>query len=310
MTNVLEQEAPRAPLPGTPRRSRRWSGRMIPVALMLLGAIVLLYPVGATYYNNFRQAEFAAAHQAEVRQADPADLSAALAAARSYNQALPPGVLTDPWAGGEPAQSADYAAYLEQLSDFETMARLRIPEIAVDQPVYHGTSDAVLARGVGHLFGSALPVGGPGTHSVLTAHSGLSSATHFDRLHELQIGDVIYLDIYGETLAYQVDQINVVLPDDFTHLARIEGRDMITLITCTPYGVNSHRLLVRAERIEYDPAVDHTAAPILAMDWSIQPWMWQRIAIAGLALLMLLGMMAGWIRSDRRTKREQMEVTT
>jgi len=131
---------------------------------------------------------------------------------------------------------------------------VEIPTIQVTLPIYHGTDDATLEKGVGHLLGSSLPVGGESTHTVLTAHSGMASQRMFSDLDLLKTGDVFYLDVLGERMAYQVDQIKTVLPYDTTYLGIVNGEDHATLVTCTPFGVNTHRLLVRGVRIPYEEA--------------------------------------------------------
>ena len=134
------------------------------------------------------------------------------------------------------------------------MGYVQIPMIRVDLPIYHGTDTETLDVGIGHLLGTSMPVGGDSTHSVLTAHSGMATQKLFSDLDQLEHGDVFYLQILGETLAYQVDAINTVLPHDTTHLGITEGADHCTLVTCTPFGVNTHRLLVRGSRIPYEEA--------------------------------------------------------
>lgn len=274
----------------------------MPVALLLLGAAVLLYPVVATTYNNHRQQEFARDYAAQVQGADSSMLADQLARARAYNDALEPGLLRDPWDPATSASSPAYRAYLDQLAQFDAMARIRIPSIGVDLPVLHGTSDGTLARGVGHLFGSTLPVGGAGTHAVLTGHSSLAEATMFDHLPDVRVGDAFFIDVYGRTLAYQVDRIDVVLPDEMGSLGRVDGEDYVTLVTCTPYAVNSHRLLVRGHRVA-DPAVAGAPARAGAAGLGIESWMWPRLIGAGLALAVLVAMVAGWLRQDRRRRR-------
>ncbi|MEI2649596.1 MAG: class C sortase [Dermatophilaceae bacterium] len=186
------------PAPGVTRRVLRqrrrqlWRDRMIPVLLLLLGAVVLVYPVGATFYNNYKQTEFARDYATKVASTDPMDLRAELARARRYNAGLRPELLRDPWNEAKATTDAAYHEYLTQLDLLDTMARIRIPSINVDLPVLHGTSDDALARGVGHFFGTALPVGGPGTHAVLTGHSSLANATLFDRLDRVSEGDEFY----------------------------------------------------------------------------------------------------------------------
>lgn len=277
------------------------------VVLILLGAIVVAYPIGATYYNNYLQTKAAEQYSKEVRRAEPQTLYKQLIAARQYNAALTPGILHDPWTEDGVTLNAQYRAYLQQLAQFSSMARLRVPQIHVDLPVYHGTTDDTLARGIGHLFGTSLPVGGPGTHAVLTGHSSLATATMFDELHKLKIGDTFYIDVYGETLGYRVDKISTVLPDELGGLATVAGSDFVTLVTCTPYAVNSHRLLVRGTRM---PDAQLAAAPppaATATNWTIQSWMVPRLIIAGVALLLLVVLVTSWsigdLRRLRRTRR-------
>jgi sortase A len=141
--------------------------------------------------------------------------------------------------------------YYDVLAISETMGYITIPKIDVKLPIYHGTSQDVLEKGVGHLEGSSMPVGGEGTHCVLTGHTGMQNAKLFTDLTELEEGDTFYLHILGRVLAYQVDRITVVEPNELDDLKRVDGEDYCTLVTCTPYGVNSHRLLVRGKRIKY-----------------------------------------------------------
>lgn len=288
-----------AAAPVRPDRSRRF----IPVLLILAGIVVLLYPVAGTFYNNYRQFQFAQQYQDLVGTASAQQLDDQLARARAYNERLGDHALLDPWGQGGPEQSPEYADYLAQLDLGDTMARLRVPSIRVDQPVRHGTSDDVLNRGVGHLFGTHLPVGGIGTHAALTAHTGLTEASMFDSLVDVTEGDVFYVDVAGETLAYQVDRIDVVLPTELDRLEAVEGEDLLTLVTCTPYGVNSHRLLVRGHRIPYDASTDPGSSSLLDMDWTIQPWMIPRLIGAGIALGLLLLMTLGWVVQDSKYRR-------
>jgi len=278
------------------------------------GAVVVAYPIGATYYNNYLQTTAAKQYTNEVRSAEPQTLQDQLAAAARYNAALTPGVLKDPWTEDGGTFSADYQAYLKELALFSSMARLRIPGIRVDLPVYHGTSDDTLARGIGHLFGTALPIGGAGTHSVLTGHSSLATATMFDHLHELKIGDTFYIDVYGETHGYQVDKISTVLPDQFDELGTLAGEDHVTLVTCTPYAVNSHRLLVRGIRMPdaqvAASAPSPTATPLVT--WRIESWMVPRLIIAGIALALLALLLTSWLVGDlrRRARRKRHGIAT
>ena len=284
---------------------------MIPVLLLVLGAVVLVYPVGATFYNNYKQTEFARDYATKVAATDPMDLRAELARARRYNAGLRPELLRDPWNEAKATTDANYQEYLTQLDLLDTMARIRIPSLKVDLPVLHGTSDDALAKGVGHFFGTALPVGGPGTHAVLTGHSSLSNATLFDHLDRLTEGDEFYIEVLGDTLAYRVDKITIVLPDQLDGLASTPGADPLTLVTCTPHAVNSHRLLVRATRIPYTPV--HEAGPtgtIAGVDLAIQSWMWPRLLGAAAAIIAVIAMIIGWVLRDRKRARDRERKAT
>lgn len=180
------------------------------------------------------------------------------------------------------------------------MARLRIPAIDVDLPVFHGTSAPTLDRGIGHLFGTALPVGGASTHSVVTAHRGVPEARFFNRLPDVVIGDDVVIDVLGEQLVYRVTATEVVLPEETDSLAMVPGADLLTLITCTPYAVNSHRLLVHAERVDGPDEVTEALVGAEAVDAVPFPW-W--MVGAGATLLAAAGYVfipAG--RTRRRTR--------
>lgn len=256
------------------RRLHSW----LALVLVLIGVAVLLYPVVATQFNNAQQEQFAKRYEQQTRTTKQADLEQALARAHRYDQGLNGIPILDPWLSDVQANSPAYKGYLTQLNDFDVMATLRVPSIKVNLPVRHGSTDEVLADGVGHLYGTALPVGGKGTHSVLTSHTGLANATLFDRLVDVREGDVFYIDVYGETLAYQVDQIKVVLPDQTKPLLPVAGEDLVTLVTCTPYAVNTHRLFVRGHRIPYQASTDATRG--VSQSAGLEPWMWGLIAAA------------------------------
>ncbi|MBN9611898.1 MAG: class C sortase, partial [Actinobacteria bacterium] len=193
---------------------------------------------------------------------DPAR-SAALQAAREYNAQLPPGVLRDPYttevASGDLAKDPGYQRYERLLvpsgaaaaagSAAGVIGELDYPGVGLSLPIYHGTGEQSLTRGVGHLYGSSLPVGGSSTHAVLTSHSGQVNASLFSTLPEARLGDVFQLSVLGERLYYRVDRIDTVLPEQTENLTIIPGGDYVTLVTCTPIGINSHRLLVRGERV-------------------------------------------------------------
>nr|WP_272905629.1 class C sortase [Sediminivirga luteola] len=224
--------------------------------LALCGVLVMLYPPAASWWAESTAAGRLAVHAEQNRSLDPAARSALLTAAEDYNATRVTGLVVDPFSNVEGADAHgiddDARDYLAQLAhDPEgIMARVRVPGIDVDLPVYHGATEETLRRGSGHLYGSSLPVGGPGTHAVLTGHSGLPEAKLFTAVHDLRAGDDVFIDVLDRTLAYRVTGAEVVEPTDVAGLAVRPGEDLLTLVTCTPIGVNSHRLIVHAERVD------------------------------------------------------------
>ena len=183
------------------------------------------------------------------------------------------------------------------------MGYVEIPKIDVNLPIYHGTSEEVLQKGIGHLVGSSLPIGGEGFHSVLTGHSGLAGAKLFSDLDQLVPGDTFFLHILGETLAYEVTEINTVLPYETELLLAVPGEDLCTLVTCTPYGVNSHRLLVRGSRVPYEKAMEEaleTPKETVRSTWK-ENYL-RGLAIGGGSALgaVLLGLAIAWLRRRKR----------
>ncbi|AHI18774.1 MAG: class C sortase [Corynebacterium casei] len=263
--------------------------KVIPIVLVIAGILVLLYPVAVTYLRNANHASIADAYRNSQTQVPEVDRAAWLERAREYNDTNTNIPILDPWLARVSKENAPYRGYLEQLNptgDPEApMATVSIPAIDSKLPLYHGTAAETLQRGLGHLYGSALPVGGEGNHSVLTGHTGLTTATMFDRLDEVVEGDVFYLDVLGEPLKYEVDQIKVVLPNEIDDLQPEEGRDLFTLITCTPYGVNSHRLLVRGTRVPMDEEELEEAFGDGGL-W--QTWMTWVLILVAIVLLIIL----------------------
>lgn len=222
-------------------------------ALVFLLALGLtLYPLIASSYSQRHQSKIHTQYQEAVKQEDPSNLIAAKQLAEEYNAAIASEIQLGDAFSPEALQSAEenYGSQLNLAGD-GIMGYVEIPRIDVTLPIYHGTSDATLELGVGHLLGSSLPVGGKSTHTILSGHSGMASQKMFSDLPEMEIGDVFYLEILNETLAYRVDAINTVLPYDTSLLGITPGEDYCTLVTCTPFGVNTHRLLVRGTRIPY-----------------------------------------------------------
>lgn len=214
--------------------------------VMLVGVAIIVYPFAGGWFNSKKQAEVVTGYVDAVASVDSL---AMLEKAREYNRNLPIMPIGDFYT--EVAQyPPEYVEYLS-LPGSRVMGRLTIPVIEVDLPIYHGTSDDVLQRGVGHLYGTSLPVGGIGSHAALSAHSGMLDKRMFDRLGELEVGDHFFINVLGEELAYQVISSEVYTPEEGVEkIVREPGEDLVTLITCTPYGINTHRLLVTGTRVE------------------------------------------------------------
>ena len=275
-----------------------------PPILLLAGILVLLYPVFATQYNNARQERIASEFSAVAEQAGPDAVAESLRRADEYNLKASESPILDPWLDAQRPGTAQYQDYLSQLNLNDVMATIKIPAIDVNLPIYHGTDTATLDKGVGHLFGTALPVGGESTHTVLTGHTGLGNATMFDQLTSVKMGDYFYIETAGRHLKYQVTDIRVVLPHETESLNKVEGKDLATLITCTPYGVNTHRLLVTGERVPMDE--EAVAAEAAQVKGSVmKPWM-----IAVLASVVVILGIAGviWLRSRKRNNEEPQEI--
>ena len=275
-----------------------------PPILLLAGILVLLYPVLATQYNNQRQERIASEFSTVAENAGPDAVAESLRRADEYNLKASESPILDPWLDAQRPGTAQYQDYLSQLNLNDVMATIKIPSIDVNLPIYHGTENATLDKGIGHLFGTALPVGGESTHTVLTGHTGLGNATMFDQLTSVKVGDVFYIETAGRHLKYQVTDIRVVLPTETESLNKVEGKDLATLITCTPYGINTHRLLVTGERVPMDD--DAVAAEAAQVKGSVmKPWM---IAVLAAVALILVVAAVIWVRSRTRKDEEPQVV--
>lgn len=238
---------------------------------MALG--LLLYPLVGELLSEKYHSDIETSYTAVIADTDDAELTVQREAAQQYNAMLSGAAITE---GGASAPPLPYA---EQLTVGGVMAYVDIPKINVYLPVQHGTDADTLERAVGHVVGTSLPVGGSSTHAVLSAHSGMASSKLFSDIDQLTEGDTFYIHVLGDTLAYRVDAINTVLPTD-THLLQIEdGKDYVTLVTCTPFGVNTHRLIVRGYRVPYVPEQEATAAAEKPAESS-----WTRHYLTGLTI--------------------------
>ena len=266
----------------------------LPVLIILVGLGVLMYPVISTQWNNRVQEQVAKQYEEQLSQKPVEEVNQALAAAKAYNRTQTDGPILDPWLARISKDNAAYQEYEAQLAGVSAMSQLAIPSIDLRLPIYHGTGEDTLQKGLGHLYGTSLPVGGEGTHAVITGHTGLTTATLFDNLVDVKEGDAIYVSTFGERMKYQVRSTEVVLPDQTDSLRTQPGKDLLTLVTCTPYGINTHRLLVHAERVPMDP----DEAKVLDESTSTtQWWMW---ALGALSLLILVGLIWWLLREKKK----------
>jgi sortase A len=263
------------------------------IVLMLSGLSLLLYPLVANIWNNYRQKTLINAYNDTVNEKvknGEIDYEEEMERAVTYNEELLPSILPDSFAQAEAAEVEDesYMACLNLAGD-GIMGYVEIPEIGIKIPIFHTTNDDVLEIGAGHLEGSSLPVGGESTHAVIAAHRGLPSASLFTDLDKLEIGDCFFIMVLDQTLAYEVDQILVVEPDETDSLAVVEGEDLVTLLTCTPYGVNTQRLLVRGHRVEYTPELlEDSKNPLAAYSLHTNYLFWVIVGLAVTALFILI----------------------
>ncbi len=239
--------------------------RLLAVACVLLALGLLLYPLMGELVSEKYHSDVEAVSPAAIADTDNVELAEQRRAAEAYNALLRGEAAVS--TGGASVPPVDYA---EQLTVGGAMCTIDIPKIGVYLPVRHGTGVETLERAVGHVVGTSLPVGGAGTHAVLSAHSGMASAKLFSDIDQLVKGDVFYIHVLGEVLAYEVDQIATVLPSDTSLLQIEEDKDYVTLITCMPFGVNTHRLLVRGHRVPYVPemVVENGKTPKAASSWT------------------------------------------
>jgi len=231
---------------------KRKAINIIIIILALIGVMLLVYPYVSYRLSERDQTYVVQQYDDSLAKMTAQQMEEEWERARAYNESLVTSVLYDPFASGQEDMDAEYLSLLD-IAENGVMCHIEIPKIKVGLPVFHGVSLSTLEKGVGHLEGSSLPVGGTGTHAVMTAHTGLNSAKLFTDLVEMKIGDEFYIYTLDQILAYRVDNILVVEPEDVGALSMVEGKDYVTLVTCTPYGINSHRLLVRGIRVDYTP---------------------------------------------------------
>jgi sortase A len=237
-------------------KGKNWKRKLI----FIIGFLLCCYPLVSSLIEQQYQKSAVATYQQSVQDKDDSEIKEIIQKATEYNDML---FQTDGAIVGdvnsEILSEESYESLLNQGTG--VMGSIEIPKIGVDLPIYHGTDDDVLSNGIGHLEGTSLPVGGASTHCVLTGHRGLPNSKLFTRLDEIEENDLFYLNIFGETLAYKVNQIEVIEPDEVDKLHIQEGKDLVSLITCTPYGLNTHRLVVTGERVSYEKKVYENIKP-------------------------------------------------
>lgn len=260
--------------------------------IFLAGLSLLLYPFVANQWNNHRQKQLISSYEQTVSDKDAAheiDYDAELQKAKAYNEALLPSILPDSFAVAE--ASEEDKTYMDALNiaGDEVMGIVEIPKINIKLPIYHTTDEEVLKQAAGHLEGSSLPVGGESTHAVISAHRGLPSASLFTDLDQLKKGDHFLIHVLNETLCYEVDKISVVKPEETSSLAVEEKQDLVTLLTCTPYGVNTERLLVRGHRVPYvEQEVADEKTPLSGISLHTNYLLWVIIGLTITAIFILV----------------------
>lgn len=290
---------------------RRILSNIFAVAGFLAAVCIMLYPAVSSYVNEKYRSEIHTAYEEQMERTDVTAIQKAKAAAIAYNEAIIPGAASSEAYSQAAllAASQDYDSQLN-LTGSGIMGYVEIPKIGVYLPIYHGTDADSLERGVGHLLGSSLPVGGESTHTILTGHSGMASHKLFTDLGQLVLGDVFFLHVLDEVLAYQVDEINTVLPYDTSHLGITQGEDYCTLVTCMPIGVNTHRLLVRGTRVPYEEAQEaQTEIAVQAEEpssnWEDQYLLGILLGILGALVIAFVITLSALIRRLHRAKKRR-----
>ncbi|CYV30471.1 class C sortase [Streptococcus suis] len=261
--------------------------------IFVFGLLITVYPLISQFYYRYESDREIESFYEQAQQLPSEEVSKRLEKARAYNQTLDPSKMQDPYSEEEKAGIAEYARMLEVK---EKIGFVEIPKINERIAIYAGTTEDVLQKGAGHLEGSSLPVGGESTHTVISAHRGLPNASLFTNLDRLKIGDQFYIHNIAETLAYEVDQILVVEPSDFDPVMVQSGEDYATLLTCTPYMINSHRLLVRGHRVPYEPKVAAKQKPIFFLDMLSLSYL-----VAFLLMLLIFGVL--YLRRKRKQQK-------
>lgn len=290
---------------------KRFTLSLLIIFLFLAGASTVIYPMASNLFYEKNQSHVLEEYDETMEQLAQEELDRERQAAQEYNRSLleSEAFLTDPF---DPEFVLDptvepYASLLN-LEDNGIMGYVEIPKISVNLPIYHGTTAQVLEQGIGHLQNTSLPVGGESTHSVLTGHTGLAGKRLFTDLSQLEEGNLFYLHVLGETLAYQVEAIYIVEPDQTEHLVVETGRDLVTLVTCHPYGINTHRLLVQGTRIPYEVALAQQVQEDVPQETSVWEKEYYKAILICLAIYIPLTVTVVLLVSRRR-KQADKELT-
>lgn len=276
--------------------------------VFLIGFLILMYPKISDFYYKVESKTQVADFSKEKDLIPTEDIKKRMELARIYNETLNNKITKDPYINKDTIEDArrEYARMLEVK---EKIGFIQIPTLNLELPIYAGTSEEVLQKGVGHLEGTSLPIGGNSTHTVLPAHAGLPKTELFTNINKLKVGDKFYIHNIAETLAYQVDDIVVIDPGDFSKLTVVPGHDYVTLLTCTPVPVNSHRLLVRGHRVEYVKEVDERIIADNKISFTYKYLFYLAIGVVVVLLLILINLLINYFKLKRETVRESLEET-
>ena len=263
------------------------------IILFLIGAGIMVYPDVASWLASRSQAGIVAQYYNIVEDMSAEEILSHFERARFYNESLIGGMIEDPFVQG--SGRVIPRDYYEILNIRGTMGVIDIPVIDVHIPIFHGTGDEVLMRGVGHIPQTPFPIGQMGKHAVLTGHTGIPSSRLFTDLELLETGDIFIVTVLNERMAYKIDQITVVLPHEISELGNIPDEDLVTLVTCTPYAINSHRLLVRGYRVPYDAGMEEVELIVRYLNWRI-------LLIIGISSAFLLAWLIYAIKSQKEKR--------
>lgn len=274
---------------------------LMSLLIFIVGIGIFIYPAVSNYFAEKNQKEVIHEYQEYVNKAEQEEIEHQWELAETYNENLAGDPVHDPFIPGTGYALPDNYMEVLNINHDSVMGYVEIPKIGVYLPIFHGTSEQTLENGAGHIAESYLPIGGKNRHSIISAHRGLPSAELFTRLDEMEIGDVFYIHVLDATLAYEVNRIDVIEPSNLELLSPDKDMDLVTLLTCTPYGVNTHRLLVRGSRIPYDENVYHYS---VNQSQTIAEWIKEYIFAIVIGIVILIVMIIFWKRKQQHKRAE------